>query len=73
MKRLDNSPFGIISILCLLLAVDCYSSAVAFLAFLTKNLSNVSCLYLRCKIFMICIIASSLKMCTALFAIVVSG
>ena len=71
-KRLGNSPFGIFSHICLLLAVDYSSSAVVFLAFLTKNLSNVSCFSLHCKIFLKCIIALSLKMCTALFANMVS-
>ena len=37
MKKLSNSPFGIFSLLCLLLTVDYSPSAVAFLAFLTKN------------------------------------
>ena len=71
MKRLSNSPFGVFSLL--LLAVDSYSPAVAFLTFLTKNLSNVSCFCPHCYIFQKCIIALSLIMCTALFADMVSG
>ena len=43
MKRLHNSPFGVFSFLCLLLTVESSSSVVAFLVFLAKNLSNVSC------------------------------
>ena len=50
-KTLGDSPFGVFSLLCLLFANDSSSSVMTFIAFLTKKLSNVSCLCLRCKIF----------------------
>ena len=66
-KRLGSSPLGLFPLLCLLLAVDSSSSAIVFLVLLTNNLSNVSCFCLLCIIFLKCIIALSLEMCTALF------
>ena len=71
MKRLGNSPLGVFSLL--LHAVDSSFSAVAFVAFFIKDFSNVSCFCLRYIIFLKYIIALSLKMCTALFADMVSG
>ena len=72
-KCQSDCSSGYFYILSLLTSIESSVSVVAFLFYLTKKLSNINWYCFRCNIFLKCIIASSLKMYTALFANIVSG